>query len=232
MKKNELALKVALACRILYMEGHGDFSLGHVSARDDDRLVWMKPSGFGLEEVTAEDIIALNMDGEVVQGKHKPHNELPIHLEILRYRPDVNCVIHTHPPYAVALGCLDRPLMMLNHDAVPLAGKIAYFFDTPDLLTTREQGESLARCLGDKRAVLLKNHGIVVTGKSVEEAVCLAIHLEKAAALQFIVNSSGREIKLDMALKMRDDADSSSQRYPSFFAYLVRKLERNGLKLS
>ncbi|ATW27158.1 class II aldolase/adducin family protein [Candidatus Formimonas warabiya] len=223
-----LAAKVALACRIVVMEGQDDFSLGHISALDEDGLIWMKPSGLGLEEVREEDIIALNFKGEVVKGTRKPHNELTIHTEIYKARPDVKCVIHTHPFHAIALSTLERPLAILNHDGVPLAGEMAYFKETPDLITTEEEGKSLAQCLGSKRAALLKNHGAVIAAPSVEAATCWALHLEKAARMQLVAGPEAQEIGLEKAVEMRKSFEKMSGRYPGFFAYEVRKLAQKG----
>ncbi len=223
-----LAAKVALACRIVLMEGQDDFSLGHISALDEEGLIWMKPSGLGLEEVREEDIIALNLKGEVVKGARKPHNELPIHTEIYKVRPDVKCVIHTHPFHAIALSALEKPLAVLSHDGVSLAGEIAFFKETPDLITTEGEGRSLARCLGSKRVVLIKNHGVVVAAESVEAATCWALNLEKAARMQLLAGPHAQGIAFEKAVEMRKSFESVSGRYPGFFAYEVRKLERKG----
>jgi L-fuculose-phosphate aldolase len=220
-----LAAKVALACRIVFMEGQDDFSLGHISALDEEGLIWMKPSGLGLEEVREEDIIVLNLKGEVVKGARKPHNETPIHTEIYRARPDVKCVIHTHPFHAIAFSALEKPWAVLSHDGVPLAGEIAYFTETPDLITTEEGGRSLARCLGAKRVALMKNHGVVVAAESVEAATCWALHLEKAARMQLLAGPHAQGIAFEKAVAMRKSFESVSGRYPGFFAYEVRKLE-------
>lgn len=223
-----LAAKVALACRIVVMEGQDDFSLGHISAIDEDGLIWMKPSGLGLEEVREEDIIAINFKGEKLKGVRKPHNELTIHTEIYKARPDVKCVIHTHPFHAIALSALEIPLIVLNHDGISMVDELVYFKETPDLITTEEEGRSLAQCLGQKRAALLKNHGVVIAAGSVEEATCWALNLEKAARLQFLAGPYAHGINLEKALEMKKSFEANSGRYPGFFAYEVRKLERKG----
>src|SRR5436189_6477454 len=91
-----LRQKVAMGCQILQLEGQGDLIWGHVSARDPDgRGVWMKASSFGFDEITAEHVILVSWDGEVLQGEYERHIEFSIHTELMRAREDVNCVVHT-----------------------------------------------------------------------------------------------------------------------------------------
>ena len=95
---------LARAHRILDLEGHNDMSLGHLSWRDPGgRGLWLKRGNIGLEEVQDSDFILLSFDGEVLEGDGLRHLEWPIHSEILRARPDVNVVAHTHPFHATAL---------------------------------------------------------------------------------------------------------------------------------
>jgi len=114
-----LSEQVAWACRILAMGDHGDYTLGHVSARSaDGRHVLMKRYGLGLEEVTPDDVLRIDLDGALLAGDGRVHLEYVVHTEIYRVRPDVASVIHTHPPYTTALGATDATLQLLNHDAV------------------------------------------------------------------------------------------------------------------
>ncbi|HHX77272.1 MAG TPA: class II aldolase/adducin family protein, partial [Firmicutes bacterium] len=195
MERKQLKEKLALASRILYNEGHGDLHLGHISARlPGEKLVYMKPSGFGLEEIGPEDIIALDFDGNKVEGLHQVHGEWPIHTEIYQARHDVNAVIHTHPLYATAFCALKKPFPLISQDAVVFYEGLPFFDETPALITNKEMGKMLAQKLGSARAVLMANHGITVVGSGIEEAVCLAVHLEKAMKTYFIVCSSGEEL--------------------------------------
>lgn len=227
----QLKEKLALASRILYMEGHGDFYLGHVSVRlPNQEHYLMKPSGLGLEEVGHDDIVTVDLDGNRIAGERSVHNEHPIHGEIYRRRPDVQSVIHTHPPYATALAAApNRRLKMVNHDCIPFARGIG-FLPNPVLLITQEQGRQLAEALGSYNAVLLQNHGIVAVGTSLEEAVFHAISLEKAARAQTITENlcGDAEIEPDLALEMLEHFESMNpKRLRVIWNYLVRKLERS-----
>lgn len=226
----ELKAKVAGCCRILYVEGHDDANLGHVSARlPEDSVFYMKPQGLGLEEVRAEDVLTLNWEGQVLAGPHPAHNEYPIHSEIYRARPDVNCVIHTHPFYSTVFSTLAMPFQTLNHDGVLFAQGLKIFNRTPDLLVTREQGESLAADLAGADAILLRNHGTVVVGRSVEEACLIQLALEKAVRVLLQAVGSGHEfypMEPAMAEKMAQDVRQNQRRTKNIFAYYERKARR------
>src|SRR3954467_240733 len=144
--------QVAWACRILALGGHGDYTLGHVSARSaDGRQILMKPNGLGLEEVCPGDVLVLDLDGTRLAGDGPVHLEYVLHTEIYKARPDVQSVVHSHPPYATALGATDAKLELLNHDAVLFHEGLAYFDDTAELIVRPDQGAAVAAALGEKR---------------------------------------------------------------------------------
>ncbi|OGP62767.1 MAG: hypothetical protein A2169_13165 [Deltaproteobacteria bacterium RBG_13_47_9] len=182
-----LRKKLAAACHVLAKEGHADNVLGHLSIRIEPDAFLMKPRGFGLEEVSAEDMIIINLEGQKVSGKHAPHNEIPIHTEIFRVRPDVQCVVHTHPLHSIAFSATGEDLKPLSNDGCIFWPGVPRFIQMTDLIYTKEQGKLLAECLGDRRAVLMVGHGITVVGGSVEEATVSAIYLEKTAQIQLMV---------------------------------------------
>jgi len=188
MRNEELLRKkLASACHVLAKEGHADGVLGHLSARIAPDRFLMKPRGFGLEEVSSEDMVIMDLECQKIEGKHKPHNEIPIHSEIYRVRPDVNCVVHTHPFYSIAFAATGEELKPVSHEGCFFWPGVPHFTELTDLIITKDQGKLLAQCLGDRRAVFMRAHGIVVVGQSIEEATFLAICLEKAAQIQLMV---------------------------------------------
>jgi Class II Aldolase and Adducin N-terminal domain len=135
----EIRALVATASRILAAAGQGDLIWGHASARDPDgHGVWLKPAGWGLEEVTPERVHLVSEDGQVLEGDGSRHSEYPIHTEVMIARPDVGGVVHTHPPHAVALAATGQPLRPVSHAAnyfVP--PDVPRFTGTGDLILTR-----------------------------------------------------------------------------------------------
>jgi ribulose-5-phosphate 4-epimerase/fuculose-1-phosphate aldolase len=176
---------LARACRILEMEGHGDMTLGHLSLRDPvGRGFWMKRNRIGLGEVMGpDDFVLVDWDGEKIAGTGGRHSEWPIHSEILRVRPDVQVVAHTHPFHACVFSASLDPLAPFTLDA-------DYFVEVPRhqdevaLITTRQEGAALARALGPHVAVLMANHGVTFCGTSAMHATCVGIFLEKACKAQ------------------------------------------------
>src|SRR5262249_34976796 len=154
-------------------EGQDDFTRGHISMRlpDNPGLFLMKPHSVGLDELTMENILTIDLEGNVVAGKARRHSEVYIHSEIFKARPDVNSVIHTHPVYAVALSASGRPLKCYSQPSALFFEALGVYADTMALIRTHAMGARVAAALGSGRAVLLKNHGVAVVGASIEEAV-------------------------------------------------------------
>src|SRR6202161_3591782 len=113
-KASHQAIKQELivAGKVLVGEGQDDFTRGHISFRlpDDPNLFFMKAHSIGLDEITMQNILTIDLEGNVTAGTARRHSEVYIHSEILKLRPDVNCVIHTHPTYSVALSSTGRTL--------------------------------------------------------------------------------------------------------------------------
>jgi len=192
---NETALRerLAYAGRILESEGQGDYCMGHVTLRlpDDPRRILMKAAAMGLEEMTPENIVTINLEGEKIAGTHQRHNEVFIHSEIMRVRPEIQSVVHTHAPYSVIFSSLGKPLLPVGHGGAVFGDGLPLFSETTDLIVTQSLGKAVARCLGAHQALLLRNHGIVTAGRTLEEAVYLAIVLEQACWMQIVAESAG-----------------------------------------
>lgn len=227
----DLKEKLVNGGRALALEGQGDYVAGHISVRlpDNPELFLMKPAGIGLEEMNAGNIITCNIDGKQVDGASNRHNEVYIHSEILRARPDVHSVIHTHPIHAVVFSSLDKPLRMIGNDSSNFHRGLPVFSETTDLITTQERGKAVARCLGDHPAVLLRNHGIAVGGAGIEQAVWLALKLERACQMQLMAESAGGPKVFVKDEDIGDKAKKSnrSDLNTNVFAYLVRKWKRH-----
>jgi L-fuculose-phosphate aldolase len=223
--------QVAWSCRILAMGGHGDYTLGHVSARSaDGRSVLMKPNGLGLEEVTPGDVLTLSLDGAKLSGAGPVHLEYVLHTEIYKTRLDVGSVVHTHPPYATALGATDARLELLNHDAVLFREGLASFDDTAELIIRPEQGAAVATALGNRRALVMRGHGVIVTGETVPWATYAALTLERVLRIQAIARSLGnlRPMTPEMADRVYPDKYRDDH-LANYWAYLVRQARRAGL---
>ena len=112
MDHREIKERLIWAGKVLVNEGQDDFTRGHISFRlpDDPNRFFMKCHSIGLDEITEDNILTIGLDGEVIAGTSRRHSEVYIHSEIFKARPDVNCVLHTHPPYTIAFSATGRPL--------------------------------------------------------------------------------------------------------------------------
>lgn len=218
--------KLAVAHRILAGAGHDDWIWGHASVRvPGTDTFWMKPSGLGLEEITADSLILVDLEGNVIGGSGLPrHSEYPIHSEIYRARPDVNCVIHTHPTYATMLTATKQMILPLTHDGALFVDDQAYYDLTSGLIRTKEAGKTIADSLGKNRILFMRNHGTVVVGKTIEEATGAAICMERAAFTQITAMATGQDLVSSTA---KEVADKKVEHFrPSFFTGLFEYLKR------
>jgi L-fuculose-phosphate aldolase len=227
----DLREQVAWSGRILAMGGHGDYTLGHVSARAaGGRHMLMKPNGLGLEEVCPGDVLAIDLDGGRLSGEGPIHLEYVLHTEIYKARADVGAVVHTHPPYATAFGATDATLELLNHDAVLFRDGVAYFDDTAELIVRPDQGARVAAALGNHRVLVMRGHGLVVTGETVAWATYAALTFERVLRIQSIAGTLGN--LLPMTPEMADRVYPEKYRddhLARYWDYLLRQVRRAGL---
>jgi L-fuculose-phosphate aldolase len=226
------AAKQALAdaAMVLHQEGHGDMTRGHVSIRVPGRPdhFLMKAHSIGFDEVTPDNILTFDIEGVLVAGTARPHSERFIHSEIFRARPDVNAVIHTHPTHTVALSATGQPMRPMSQGGALFAGSLPYYTDTIDLIRNQAQGRSVAACLGPHMAVLMRCHGLAMTGASVEQAVVLCVMLEEAARVQLLASAAGTdgwEFPAEDVAQLKKKLMSAEQ-FAVNFAYLVRRGRR------
>jgi ribulose-5-phosphate 4-epimerase/fuculose-1-phosphate aldolase len=211
------------------MHGHGDLTLGHVSARAGDR-VFIKRKGLGLDEVTPRDVQEIDLDGRKVAGPGTVHLEVVLHTEVYRARPDVGAVVHTHPMHSTAFGATNGTLRYLTHDSLMFPEGIGSFEESADLVTTAEGARGLARALGGRRAVLLRNHGTLVVGKDVQWAVLTALTLERALQMQAIASGYGalRPIP-DLLIEPLHTSKYRNSFMDEYWDYWLRALRARGL---
>jgi len=230
MTHEEIKQQLIWAGRVLVAEGQDDFTRGHISFRlpDDASRFFMKPHSLGLDEITPDNILTIDLDGNVVAGTSRRHSEVYIHSEIFKLRADVNCVIHTHPPYSVALSATGRPMRCYSQPSALFYEALGVYTDTINLIRTPEMGAGVAQALGPHRAVLLKNHGVVAVGASIAEAVVGVIMLENAAMVQMITEAAGDpapEFPRADIEKLKQDISHPVQ-FVVNFDYLVRRVKR------
>jgi ribulose-5-phosphate 4-epimerase/fuculose-1-phosphate aldolase len=188
----KLKEKVVTANRILDMENVAR-PLGHVSVRIPGTENFLITGSIAPGQATADDVVICDMNGKVLQGKYqRTYSEVVIHTGVYKKRSEFNSVVHSHSPYVMALSMTETPVVPASFEAIevctqPIAlYKKVVYIDQPSL------GEEIAGMLGPNKAVMLKGHGAVVVGKTIEEATIVAVKLEAAARLQLLASSAGK----------------------------------------
>jgi L-fuculose-phosphate aldolase len=168
--------KLAKAGRILELNGHGDRIFGHIAMRDPEgRGFWLKRHHISLGELfDHRDFILCDFDGTQLHGKGRRHSEWPIHAEVFKARPDLNAMAHTHPFHSVIYSATTKPLGSIT------GGKVPPRFDgTSEFIDTPELGRKLAATLGkDSKVAIMRHHGVIFAGRTIEEMVLNGIDLE------------------------------------------------------
>src|SRR6185295_158498 len=174
-----------------------------------------------------EHIITVDLDGTKVEGPYELHSEVFIHTEIMKARPDVNCVVHSHPPYATAFGALRQRLRPVSHEGSIFYDGLPLFDYTTQLIRTPELGVEVAKSLGQCRGLLMKNHGSTVVGPTIEVATLYAIFLEKAARIQLLATASGEPSwSSDEEAVLKYEQIYTPHRLESMWDYFVRRAKK------
>ncbi|MCJ7659191.1 MAG: L-ribulose-5-phosphate 4-epimerase [Anaerolineales bacterium] len=177
---------------------------GNVSIRDPETgYVAIKPSGVKFEDLTPENMVVVDLDGNVIEGDKKPSSDTASHLYIYRHRPDINGVIHTHSNYATAFAALGQPIpVYLTAQCDEVGGPIPCGrFAT---VGGEEIGQAALDAIGDSPVVLLKNHGVFAIGPNGEEALKAAIMIEDIARTVWLAKTIGEpdEIPPEMVARL------------------------------
>ncbi|HVB51399.1 MAG TPA: class II aldolase/adducin family protein [Acidimicrobiales bacterium] len=193
----EARQQVVAVCRILARFGQEDLTLGHVSVRGPvANEIYIKAKGKALGDVTPNDVMMLNLNDPDCHLALGAHLEAVMHTEAYRARPEVGAAIHTHALYATALGATTTPLAFLSHDAALFSDGVGLFDATVGMVTTIVDGLAVAKALGGRRAVLLRNHGMFAVGEDIRWAVLAAVTLERAVRVQTIASSLGNFVPI------------------------------------
>ncbi len=164
---------------------------GNVSARDaESGLVVIKASGIRYEEMRAEHMIIVDLDGKIIEGNLRPSSDTASHLYIYKHRPDVGGVVHTHSAYATAFAAINKPIpVVLTAIADEFGGPIP----CGDFAVIGDEsiGKVVVESIGKSSAVLLKNHGVFTIGKNAKSAVKAAIMTEDNAKTVWLAMQIG-----------------------------------------
>lgn len=185
--------------RMLADSGLTPGTSGNLSIYDAaSQTVLITPSGIPYHELQPEQIVEMDLDGNVTAGIYKPSSEYHLHTLLYKNKPKAKAIIHTHSFYCTALGVLDKTLKPVHYTLAD-AGTSEVFLAPYKLMGTRELAEECVKAIQDSKAVLMKNHGITAYGKDLGDAFGVVRNCEWCAKLQLLCESAGTPSYLSQA---------------------------------
>lgn len=183
--------------RMFGRRGYGEGAAGHVSVRDpvDRNTFWINPLGVHFSQIKVSDLVHVDEDCNILpDGNQVAINAagFKIHSHLHKARPDVNAACHTHSTYGKAWSTFGRPLEMLNQDVCMFYKKHTVYESFGGVVLEDEEGERLSQALGDNKAIILQNHGLLTVGETVDEAGYLFTLMEKCCEVQLLVEAAAR----------------------------------------
>ncbi|GAA0911356.1 class II aldolase/adducin family protein [Nonomuraea longicatena] len=186
--------RLAAALRIFGKFGFEEGVAGHITARDPELTdhFWVNPFGMSFKHVRVGDLILVDHQGKVVEGRH-PVNQaaFAIHSQVHQARPEVVSAAHSHSVYGRALSALGQLIEPITQDACAFYQDVSLFDDYTGVVTDVEEGKRIAAALGSNKAVVLRNHGLLTVGDSVDAAAWWFITMERSAQVQLVAKAAG-----------------------------------------
>ncbi|HWA66626.1 MAG TPA: class II aldolase/adducin family protein [Mycobacteriales bacterium] len=213
--------RLAAGFRLFSKFGFEEGVAGHITARDpiEPNTFWVNPFAVPFAHVSVSKLIRVNDTGEVVEGNyHVNEAAFCIHSRVHEARPDVVAAAHSHSTYGRALSALGELLEPITQDVCAFYDDHALFDDYTGVVTDLEEGKRIAHALGENKAVILRNHGLLTAGTSVDSAVWWFITMERSCQVQLLAKAAGKvvHIDLDQAKKTHETVGSELAGWFSF----------------
>jgi ribulose-5-phosphate 4-epimerase/fuculose-1-phosphate aldolase len=224
-------VKLAAAYRILARKGLDDGIAGHISLRipGAPEYFWVNPFGMLFSEVRADNLPIVNHDGEIIDGWPMVNRAgFCIHSAIHRARPDVNCAVHTHPPAGSAYSALGILLDPLDQTGCSFFEDHALYSEYTGIVIDENQTGGIVEALGNYRALILANHGLLTAAGTVEQALIDMLDMERTCAVNLRVLATSIPPQIpppEVALQSRAVLTQPG-RYPFLWEALIRELDR------
>jgi ribulose-5-phosphate 4-epimerase/fuculose-1-phosphate aldolase len=187
-----LKKKLIVANKILEMEKMAT-PFGHISVRIPGTENFLITRSVSPGEATMDDILICDAWGNILQGKYDDtYSEVVIHTGVYKTRKEFNCVVHSHSAYVIGLSMAGATVIPANLQVTVLGIEPIALYDKMVFIDKPELGEEVADLMGPNKAVILKGHGAVVAGESIEDAICATLILERSAMFQWMARSVGQ----------------------------------------
>jgi ribulose-5-phosphate 4-epimerase/fuculose-1-phosphate aldolase len=191
--------RLAAALRIFGKFGFEEGVAGHITARDPELTdhFWVNPFGMSFKQIRVSDLILVDHEGKVVEGRY-PVNEaaFAIHSQVHQARPDVVAAAHSHSVHGRAISALGATLEPITQDVCAFYEDHALFDDYTGVVTDLEEGKRIATTLGSGKAVILRNHGLLTVGDTVDAAAWWFITMERSCQVQLLAKAAGQVVPI------------------------------------
>jgi ribulose-5-phosphate 4-epimerase/fuculose-1-phosphate aldolase len=198
--RQHLKVRLAAGFRLFGKFGFSEGVAGHITARDPERPdhFWVNPFAVDFSLIKASDLILVNRQGDVVEGDYAVNTAaFAIHSQVHEARPDVMAAAHSHSVYGKAFSSLGQLLDPLTQDSCAFYNDHALFDDYTGVVLDTEEGKRIGAALGANKAVILRNHGLLTVGQSVDEAVWWFITMERTCQAQLLAMAAGTPVLID-----------------------------------
>ena len=200
--------KLAAALRLFGKFGFDEGVAGHITVRDPELTdhFWVNPMGKSFKQMRVSDLLLVSHKGEVVEGNGLLNGAaFTIHSQIHMANPNITAAAHSHSVYGKAFSALGKLLDPLTQDACAFYDDHVLFDDFSGVVLDNSEGERIAAALGDRKAAILQNHGLLTVGSSVDEATWWYITMERSCQAQLLVEAAGtpKPIDHEVALQTR-----------------------------
>jgi ribulose-5-phosphate 4-epimerase/fuculose-1-phosphate aldolase len=211
-KRQWMLEHMAGAFRVFARKDYTEGAAGHISIRDpvNPDTFWINPLGVHFGMLKASDMVQVDEEGNIIGGSRKAVNKagFMIHSALHKARPDIHAACHTHSIHGKAYSAFAKPLEMLNQDACTFYKVHTVYEDFGGVVLEDEEGRKIANALGDRnKAVILKNHGLLTVGQTVDEAAYLFTLMERTCQAQLLVDGARAKSAANIP-RIIDDVDA------------------------
>jgi ribulose-5-phosphate 4-epimerase/fuculose-1-phosphate aldolase len=194
--------RLAAALRLFGKFGFEEGVAGHITARDPELTdhFWVNPFGMSFSHVRVSDLILVNHEGQVVEGRyHVNEAAFAIHSQVHQARPEVVAAAHSHSIHGRAMSALGQTLEPITQDSCAFYSDHALFDDYTGVVTDTAEGKRIAAALAGNKAVILRNHGLLTVGDTVDAAAWWFITMERSCQVQLLAKAAGQVVHIDPA---------------------------------
>ncbi len=232
LRRNEMApplpeltaeAEVALLCRMLHREGYDDHLAGHITSRQPDGTLLVNPWGLTWDEVRASDIMRIDVEGQVLAGRWTVTPAITLHVELHRARDDIGVALHNHPRWGTIWADLHRVPPVYDQTSAMVPGDPVLHDDFDGSVDAVDNARACVAALGDGRAALLANHGVLVVGRDIAQAHHRAVVLEWRCRQAWHVEALGACVPVRAEVFERFAAPFDHVSFPGLFEAMARR---------